>query len=105
MLELDFRQTCFACPEQYDVFDDNHNYIAYVRLRHGCFRVDNADRTITYFSRVFPITDLSDIALEPEEIVLLRECGFIDPDGIFETESTRQAYLAIAKRKILEGNN
>ena len=31
---LDFRCTCSACPEQYDVYDDN-NIVGYVRLRWG----------------------------------------------------------------------
>ena len=33
-------RTCFACPEQYDVLDKNHNVVGYLRLRHGFFRVD-----------------------------------------------------------------
>lgn len=32
---LDFFKTCFACPEQYDVFDENENLVGYVRLRWG----------------------------------------------------------------------
>lgn len=36
--ELD--QTCYACPEQYDVFDKNNNHVGYLRLRHGKFRAD-----------------------------------------------------------------
>jgi hypothetical protein len=33
--------TCFACPEQYDVFDDKiGKKIGYLRLRHGVFRAD-----------------------------------------------------------------
>ena len=33
--------TCYACPEQYDVFknDDMDNIVGYLRLRHGTFRV------------------------------------------------------------------
>lgn len=34
------RQTCYACPEQYDAYDENGNEIAYLRLRHGYFRVE-----------------------------------------------------------------
>lgn len=34
--EYEFRQTCGACPEQYDVFDRDGNQVAYVRLRWGC---------------------------------------------------------------------
>ena len=32
------KQTCLACPEQYDVFDDLGQQVAYLRLRHGGFR-------------------------------------------------------------------
>ena len=31
--------TCFACPEQYDMLDEDGTIIAYFRLRHGRFRV------------------------------------------------------------------
>jgi len=37
------RQTCSACPEQYDVFDDLGQQVAYFRLRHGGFRVNVPD--------------------------------------------------------------
>lgn len=36
-------QTCSACPEQYDVFDDLGQQVAYFRLRHGDFTVDVPD--------------------------------------------------------------
>lgn len=32
---LKFQRTCFACPEQYDVFDGRGREIGYVRLRGG----------------------------------------------------------------------
>lgn len=35
---LEFKLTCLACPEQYDVFLDGVQ-VAYVRLRHGFLRV------------------------------------------------------------------
>ena len=36
--------TCSACPEQYDVFDDDTGVkIGYLRLRHGYFRADYPD--------------------------------------------------------------
>ena len=35
--------TCFACPEQYDVFDDEGTQVGYLRLRHGHFRADCPD--------------------------------------------------------------
>lgn len=32
---LRFVLTCSACPEQYDVYDDQENLVGYVRLRWG----------------------------------------------------------------------
>ena len=34
---LRLEQTCGACPEQYDVFNDVGRQVAYFRLRHGLF--------------------------------------------------------------------
>lgn len=42
-MNLRFEQTCGACPEQYDVFDDEGKQVAYVRLRWGRLRVDVPD--------------------------------------------------------------
>ena len=41
--EIEFRMTCSACPEQYDVFDEDGNEIAYVRLRWGFLYCDCSD--------------------------------------------------------------
>jgi hypothetical protein len=36
--------TCPACPEQYEVFDDEtKQQVGYLRLRHGYFRADVPD--------------------------------------------------------------
>lgn len=40
---LDFRCTCDACPEQYDVYDNNNNIVGYVRLRFGSLTCDYPD--------------------------------------------------------------
>jgi hypothetical protein len=37
------QQTCGACPEQYDVYDDLGQQVAYLRLRHGRFRANVPD--------------------------------------------------------------
>jgi len=37
---LEFRMTCSACPEQYEVYGPVGHQVAYVRLRHGELRVD-----------------------------------------------------------------
>lgn len=39
-MKLNLVCTCGAYPEQYDVFDENKNQVAYYRLRHGYFRVE-----------------------------------------------------------------
>lgn len=39
MKDIKFVKTCGACPEQYEVYDEHNNEIAYLRLRHGSFTV------------------------------------------------------------------
>lgn len=41
---LKLLKTCFACPEQYDVYDEKGQMVAYFRLRHGVFRADLASK-------------------------------------------------------------
>ena len=41
--KYNFKQTCSACPEQYDVFDEDGNQVAYVRLRWGCLSARSPD--------------------------------------------------------------
>ena len=36
-MRLRLALTCSACPEQYDVFDEQNNLVGYLRLRHGWF--------------------------------------------------------------------
>lgn len=36
--DIELRQTCAACPEQYDAYL-NGELVGYLRLRHGHFRV------------------------------------------------------------------
>lgn len=40
---LNFKCTCSACPEQYDVLDNNENVVGYIRLRWGYLRCDYPD--------------------------------------------------------------
>lgn len=44
--------TCYACPEQYDVYDSDGKMVAYFRLRHGRFdaSVPDVGGTIVYES-------------------------------------------------------
>lgn len=78
--EIRLVQTCFACPEQYDAFIGDRQ-VGYLRLRHGCFRVD------------YP-------AAGGETIYRANPQG----DGIFEYEE-RGHYLAEAKKAILNKLN
>lgn len=64
--------TCFACPEQYDVFDQEGNQVAYFRLRHGTFRAEVPD-----------VGGVTVYTAQPEG------------DGIF-TKDERQKYLTEA---------
>lgn len=75
---LFFKKTCAACPEQYDVLKDGKQ-VGYVRLRHGCLRVDAPDcddQTILYSDDVIG-------------------------DGVFE-ESEREQWLNTIADKINE---
>lgn len=92
MTHLTLDMTCSACPEQYDVKLAGMT-VGLVHLRHGSFTVDGPDGT-TVFARTFPLDDTDD--LEPEENGLPRHHS----DGIFENPEVRDAYLAIARRKI-----
>lgn len=38
----ELEQTCWGCPEQYDVYRDGKQ-VGYLRLRHGHFRADVPD--------------------------------------------------------------
>lgn len=74
---FEFRMTCMACPEQYDVFL-GEELVGYVRLRWGCIRAE--------FPDVW------------RELVYVHE--FNDPFmGCFDNEKQRMKHLKrIAKR-------
>ena len=40
IFEYDLIRTCFACPEQYDVYDKKNKRVGYLRLRHGKFQAE-----------------------------------------------------------------
>lgn len=75
-MKLEFIKTCGACPEQYDVFDENDNQVAYIRLRWGYLSVEYDGKEI--YSHTF-----SD-----------------DMKGSFDNEEERQKYLSIIRKKI-----
>ena len=72
ILGLDFRPTSFACPEQYDVHDDQGNQVGYVRLRRGHLDAQYPySGGTTVYSRDFD------------------DCN----DGMFDNETDRQMHL------------
>ena len=78
---LTFVETCSACPEQYDVMDNNGNQVAYVRLRWGGLQCEVPDCW--------------------GEIIYSH--GFDDGwMGCFEDEEQREKYLNIIADKINE---
>lgn len=77
---LQIIMTCPACPEQYDVFKDGEQ-VAYLRLRHGVFRVD------------YPTCN-------DENIYKAEPSG----DGIFD-DNERTKYMTIAMNKVLDKLN
>lgn len=94
--DITFYRTCLAWPEQYDVnFTDTDEYIGYLRLRHGYFRVEDAYGT-QIFGRSFPVSEDSEY-LQPEEEEIM---GYY-ADGIFDYEY-RDIYLTIATRFLAE---
>lgn len=97
-MSIEFKQTCFACPEQYDAVDDGRE-VGYLRLRHGHFTVSRSPYSPDLFERSFPLTWDSE-SLEPEEYTLLEQGSPTDSDGIFASDEARNAYLSIARRYI-----
>lgn len=45
-MKITLKQTCWACPEQYEAYDENGNYVAYLRLRHGFFTVECGGKNV-----------------------------------------------------------
>ena len=87
-MKLYFLNTCYACPEQYDVYIENGNQVAYVRLRWGNLSVS------------FPDVDGE----------LIYEYNFEDnAKGIFDSDEERNRYLkevsVAIKDKLLEKVN
>lgn len=80
---LKFERTCYACPEQYDVFDSEDEIVGYVRLRWGalsCQYPDFGGETIY-------------------------ETNIGDDTGVFGSEEERMYHLNNIADKILEKMN
>lgn len=80
-MQYTFDRTCHACPQQYDIYDNKGNQVAYARLRHGRFYVAAPDMG--------------------GDLILI---GFPNGDGIFSTEEEEafwldQAVLALEHRR------
>ena len=43
--KIELKQTCFACPEQYDAFFKD-KLVGYLRLKHGYFIVKHNGKTV-----------------------------------------------------------
>ena len=79
--KLTFKLTCKACPEQYDVFDEEDRQVAYVRLRFGVLRVD--------------IPNVGDINIYKKEFEDLLK-------GCFYSEKEKNKYLKLIGGKITD---
>ena len=66
---LTLKRTCFACPQQYDVYNSEGYLVAYMRLRHGFFVVECPDIMGEVVYRALPEGD--GIFEDHEEIYFL----------------------------------
>lgn len=79
---IELRQTCHACPEQYDAFVCDRQ-VGYLRLRHGHFTVEVPDCNGTLVYEAEPNGD-----------------GIFEPD---EREKYLSAAIAMIQAAIAEG--
>ena len=65
-------QTCFACPQQFDVFDNEGTQVGYIRVRHGMIKVHCPDYggDIVYYSSIKG----DGVLIEQEELDQLYKC-------------------------------
>lgn len=78
---LKFMKTCFAFPEQYNVYDENLHIVGYVRLRWGRLYCEYPD---VCGEKIY-IVDFDD-----------------ETQGSFENDTQRQFYLNAIADRILE---
>ena len=80
-----FLNTCPACPEEYTIYLDSGEQVAYVSLRWGILRVETPsyNGNLIYINKfednmkgVFESQDERDFYLETITGVLKTECGF-----------------------------
>ena len=77
---FELRETCMACPEQYDVRDDAGNQVGYLRLRFGRFYAAYPDAG--------------------GEIVFEKIWRGDDYKGCFDSDEERGLYLTLAVRSL-----
>jgi len=77
-MKLTFDKSGDACPEQYDVFDEDGNNVAYVRLRHGTLTVSEAPLHNEFYRHSF-------------------DEGW---KGAFDNDAEAQVFLGIIERQI-----
>lgn len=80
--DLEFVKTCPACPEQYDVYDEHHNIVGYIRLRWGGLICEYPD--------VFG------------ELIYTASVGEDGLGGMFDSEEQRMYHLTTIADKIIE---
>lgn len=61
-MDIKLVETCGACPEAYDAFDEDGNYLAHLRLRYGYFTV-----TLEGGKRVYETCTIGDGVFECSE--------------------------------------
>lgn len=76
-----FKQTCFACPEQYDVYQGDKK-VAYVHLRHGHLSLSNADISEDWFN------------VEADNNSILKSYYLVGDDW-FDDDNERVFYLTL----------
>lgn len=85
---LDFKLTCLACPEQYDVFLDDEE-VGYIRLRHGVLSVD------------FTPTE-ERLGEWDADVIYPQELKILTGDGNFSNEEERNYFLNRCAEEILK---
>jgi hypothetical protein len=79
--------TCYACPEQYDVFDSKGNQVAYLRLRHGVFRAECPD---VFGEQVYRSNPVGDGIFKDDERMSELTAAIQKVDGWVKRKETEQ---------------
>lgn len=74
MSHYEWRQTCFACPEQYDLYRGG-TYVGYVRYRHGMLTAQAYDETNDTRPRIYT----AEVSREDDGILTSEQREFYFP--------------------------